>query len=154
MEIQRSKEAEKCSAVLVDRHALKKITVSSGILVEKEHAGEQVRKDTPGSRRNSARNSVPKILGPSLGGFLWLTKFCRGKLGSRNVTSTWSNRTGYCVTTLVCPRKTITKRKRGNGKREKEEERGREEKKETVTDLEETRRNYVALRAYKSQVRI
>lgn len=40
VEIQRSKEAEKCSAVLVDRHALKKITVSSGILEEKEQAGE------------------------------------------------------------------------------------------------------------------
>lgn len=39
--------------------------------------------------------------------------------------------------------------------REKKRKRGRgEEKKETVTDLEETRRNYVALRAYKSQVRI
>lgn len=42
----RAKEAEKCSAVLVDRHALKKITVSSGILKEKEHTGEQIRKDT------------------------------------------------------------------------------------------------------------
>lgn len=54
----RAKEAEKCSAVLVDRHALKKITVSSGILKEKEHTGEQIRKDTYGSQRNSARKSI------------------------------------------------------------------------------------------------
>lgn len=38
--------------------------------------------------------------------------------------------------------------------RKRERKRRGEEKKETVTDLEETRRNYVALRAYKSQVRI
>lgn len=44
----RAKEAEKCGAVLVDRHALKKITVSFGILKEKEHIGEQIRKDTRG----------------------------------------------------------------------------------------------------------
>jgi len=35
---------EKCGAVLVDRHALKKITVSSGILKEKEHTGGQIGK--------------------------------------------------------------------------------------------------------------
>jgi len=55
VEIQRGKEAEKCSAVLVDRHALKKITVSTGILRKKEQIGEQVRKDTPGSQRDSLR---------------------------------------------------------------------------------------------------
>lgn len=54
----RAMEAEKCSAVLVDRHALKKITVSSGILKEKEHTGEQIRKDTCGSQRNAARKSI------------------------------------------------------------------------------------------------
>lgn len=42
----------------LDRHALKKITVSSGILKEKEHTGEQIRKDTCGSQRNSARKSI------------------------------------------------------------------------------------------------
>lgn len=63
----RAKEAEKCSAVLVDRHALKKITVSSGILEEKEHTGEQIREDTRGSQRNSARKSVDSWSPRSLG---------------------------------------------------------------------------------------
>lgn len=44
---------EKCSVVLLNRHAVKKITVSSGILKENERTSEQpVRRDTLGSRRN------------------------------------------------------------------------------------------------------
>lgn len=70
----RAKEAEKCSAVLVDRHALKKITVSSGILEEKEHTGEQIRKDTCGSQRNSAWKSIDSRTLRSLG-FLTLMIF-------------------------------------------------------------------------------
>lgn len=120
------------------------------------------RKNTPANRsgrillgvEETPRGTPYRRFSDLLSRWLLVTyEILSGKLGSRNVTSTWSNRTGYCVTTLVCLRKTITERKRGNGKREKEKERG-EEKKETVTDLEETRRNYVALRAYKSQVRI
>lgn len=71
----RAKEAEKCSAVLVDRHALKKITaVSSGILEEKEHTGEQIKKDTCGSQRNSAWKSIGSQTLRSLG-FLTLMIF-------------------------------------------------------------------------------
>jgi len=54
VEIQGSRKAEKCSAALLDRHAVKKITVSFGILWkkrEREKTSERaVRKDTPGSQ--------------------------------------------------------------------------------------------------------
>lgn len=77
VEIQRGKEAEKCSAVPVDRHALKKITVSSGILKEEEHTAEQVRKDTPGSQRNSASRSILWIPGHCAFLASWFHDFCQ-----------------------------------------------------------------------------
>lgn len=68
VEIHEGKEVEKCSgSILVDRHALKKITVSSSEFSEERrtHWREQVSKDTPGSQRNYAR----KFIADSLGNF-------------------------------------------------------------------------------------
>lgn len=79
VEIQRGKEAEKCSAVLVDRHALKKITVSTGILRKKEQIGEQVRillgvEETPRRKSTGFLNAVlPRLF--EFHDFCWTARF-------------------------------------------------------------------------------